>query len=256
MVLVHGGTFEMGIDSSEVPGLQAAFKISSPDLFQDEIPRHRVTLDDFYLDEYLVTNAEFKRFVEANPDWRAGRIPPKLDNGNYLRHWGTTRSSAARPDHPVVNVNWYSAVAYCNWMKKRLPSEAEWEYAASGGSNVLFPWGDEPVNKTRANYLGSALDTTTPVGTYAPNRLGLFDMAGNVWEFLADEWRAYPATPQKNPVAGEEELSGNTAFLQVTTRRVIRGGSFGGDPVNLWVKYRDSHPPNGSREFVGFRCAK
>jgi formylglycine-generating enzyme required for sulfatase activity len=80
-------------------------------------------------------------------------------------------------------------------------------------------------------------------------------MAGNVWQFLADEWKTYPATAEKNPVAGENHFVDGDAFLQVKTRRVIRGGSFGGAPVNLWVEYRDSHPPNGSREFVGFRCA-
>ncbi len=91
------------------------------------------------------------------------------------------------------------------------------------------------------------------------NRYGLFDMAGNVWQFLEDEWGPYPAsqpTPQKNPAAGGKHFLQGTDFLQIRTRRVIRGGSYEGAPVNLWVEYRDSHPPNGSREFVGFRCAK
>jgi len=94
------------------------------------------------------------------------------------------------------------------------------------------------------------------VGTYPANGYGLYDMAGNVWEFVADEWQSYPATPQKNPVAGGNLFTDGTAFLEVKTRRAIRGGSWGGDPINLWVEYRDSHPPNGAQDFVGFRCAK
>jgi formylglycine-generating enzyme required for sulfatase activity len=100
------------------------------------------------------------------------------------------------------------------------------------------------------------LGTTSPVGRYPANRYGLFDMAGNVWEFTRDEWKPYPATTAGNPLARERQSREAAEFLQVTTRRVIRGGSFDGAPVNLWVDYRDSHPPNGSREFVGFRCAK
>ena len=104
--------------------------------------------------------------------------------------------------------------------------------------------------------MGSGIGTTSPVGHYPANRYGLFDMVGNVWQFLADEWKPYPSTPQKNPVPGGNLFLDGPAFLQVKTRRVIRGGSFGGAPVNLWVEYRDSHPPDGAREFVGFRCAK
>jgi sulfatase modifying factor 1 len=254
MVLVRGGTIQVGIDASEIPRFEKIFDTPSAQLFRDEVRKHSVTLDDFYMDKYLVTNAQFKKFTDANGEWRPGRIPPQLDNGNYLRDW--TTSANTKPDHPVVNVNWYAAVAYCRWAGKRLPSEAEWEYAARGGLNALFPWGDEPVDKTRANCASSRLGTTSPVGKYPANRYGLFDMAGNVWEFLVDQWDRYPSMPQKNPVAGGNQFVDGTAFRKVKTRRVIRGGSFDGAPVNLWVEYRDSHPPNGSREFVGFRCAK
>ncbi|MBV9926645.1 MAG: SUMF1/EgtB/PvdO family nonheme iron enzyme, partial [Acidobacteria bacterium] len=95
----------------------------------------------------------------------------------------------------------------------------------------------------------SGLKTTAKVGSYRPNAYGLYDMAGNVWEYTVDAWRSYRDGP------APEDLSGRK-YLGVTTRRVIRGGSFAGAPVNMRVAYRDSHPPNGSREFVGFRCAK
>ena len=255
MVLVGGGTIQIGIDASEIPQFEKIFDISNAQLFQDEVPKHSVTVGDFYIDRYLVTNAQFKRFIDANAEWRPGHISPELDNGNYLRHW-TTSELTTKADHPVVNVNWYAAVAYCRWEGKRLPAEAEWVDAARGGLKALFPWGDEPVDKTRANSAISRLGTTSPVGQYPANRYGLFDMVGNVWEFLADQWKPYSSTAQKNPVAGENRFLDGTAFLRAKTRRVIRAGSFDGAPVNLWVEYRDSHPPNGSREFVGFRCAK
>ena len=241
VVRVRGGTFAMGIDSAKIPGLEQIFGISDGRLFADEVPRHLVTVDDFELDATLVTNAQFKRFTEANPQWEAT---------------GIAAASKAKADHPVVEVTWYAAVAYCRWDGKRLPTEAEWEIAARGGRDALFPWGDEPVDATRANFSGSGRKTTSPVRSYPPNGYGLFDMAGNVWQFLADEWMPYPSTAQNNPVAGGNAFSEGQSFLQVKTRRVIRGGSFAGAPINLWVDYRDSHPPDGAREFVGFRCAR
>lgn len=255
MMLVHGGTIDMGINADEIPRFQRIFDIHNTQLFQDELPKHSVTVDDFYLDKFLVTNRQFKRFTDANVEWQRDRIRPELDNGNYLKHWASPETFAAHANDPVVNVNWYAAVAYCRWLGKRLPTEAEWEYAARGGQSTIFPWGDEPADKTRANYAATGLGTTSPVGAFPANPYGLFDMAGNVWQFLADEWKPYPATPLKNPVAGENRFAERDAHLQVKTRRVIRGGSFDGAPVNLWVEYRDSHTSNGSREFVGFRCA-
>ena len=245
----------MGIDAGAVPRFQRLFEIDTAKLFDDEVPKHSVTVNDFYLDKYLVTNEQFKTFVAANPEWRPGRLARELDNTNYLRYWSNAEEVDRRRNHPVVNVNWYAAVAYCRWQGKRLPTEAEWEYAARGGLSALFPWGDDPVDAKRANYQGSGLKTTSPVGSYPPNRYGLFDMAGNVWEFLWDEWKAYPSAPQKSSKARDTGAA-DTPYLSVRSRRVIRGGSFDGAPVNLWVEYRDSHPPNGSREFVGFRCAK
>lgn len=255
MAFVPGGTIQVGIDTNEIPHFQKIFELSTPRLFQDELPKHSVTLNSFYIDKNLVTNAQFRVFIEANPEWQPGRIGSKLDNGNYLRQWKTPDQPLAMPDHPVVNVNWYAAEAYCKWVGKRLPSEAEWEYAARGGRDVLFSWGNEPADKSRANFAASEVKATTPVGSYPANKYGVFDMGGNVWQFLLDEWKPYPSLSQKNPVAGGNRFLDATSFLQVKTRRVIRGGSFDGAPINLWVEYRDSHPPDGARDFVGFRCA-
>jgi formylglycine-generating enzyme required for sulfatase activity len=255
LVFVRGGEMEMGINSEQIPRFEKIFDIHVPELFQDEVPKHWVRVDDFYIDKYLVTNAEFERFTDAIPEWHPGKVASALDNGNYLKHWSAPGGLAAKANHPVVNVNWYAAVAYCQWEGKRLPTEAEWEYAARGGTSGRYPWGDEHADRTRANF-GGVEGGTTPVGKYAANGYGLFDMTGNVWQFLEDEWKPYPSAPQKNSVGGGNRFAAGTDFLQVRTRRVIRGGSYEGAPVNLWVEYRDSHPPNGSREFVGFRCAK
>src|SRR6266404_1003947 len=222
MVQVRGGTVSMGIDAAQIPALEKTFNIGVPELFQDEVPRHAVTIDDFFIDRYLVTNAEFKKFTDANPDWRPDRISNNLHNGNYLKHWKEPGALNLKA-HPVTNVSWYAAVAYCHWTGKRLPTEAEWEHAARGGLNALFPWGDQPADATRANLSGSGIGTTSPVGHYPANPYGLFDMAGNVWEFLADEWNPYSSTPQKNPIAGGNLFVDGSTFLQVKSRRVIRG---------------------------------
>jgi formylglycine-generating enzyme len=256
MALIRGVTTQMGIDATQIPGLEKTFDINAPQLFQDELPKHAVTLDDFYIDKYPVTNAQFKRFADANPEWQPDRIPPELHNGNYLKHWKERDAFTIKADHPVVNVSWYAAIAYCRWAGKRLPTEAEWEHAARGGRHALFPWGNQPVDANRVNFSGSGRHTTSPVGKYPGNGYGLFDMVGNVWQFLADEWKPYPSLRQKNPVAGGNLFLDGTGFLHVKTRRVIRGGSFDGQSVNFWVEYRDSHPPGDAREFVGFRCAK
>jgi sulfatase modifying factor 1 len=254
MALIPGGTLRMGVDAAQMPRLQKIFGAGAR-LFEAEVPAHKVTLDPFYIDKYPVTNTQYRSFIDANPRWRPGHISPRLHNGNYLKHWNGEEFPTGRAKHPAVDVSWYAAVAYCQCQGKRLPTEAEWEDAARGGLTALFPWGNASVDKSRTNYSGSGLGTTTPVGTYPANGYGLFDMAGNVWQFTADEWAAYPSTAQTNPCVGCDWRSDSEGFLRVTTRRVIRGGSWGGAPINLWVEYRDSHPPDGAQDFVGFRCA-
>ena len=254
---IRGATFEMGTDAGEVPRLMETFGVRRAELFTSESPRRVVTLGSFYFDRHEVTNARFKRFLDRHPEWRRGRIPAALHNGNYLKHWDGDEYPKGKGSHPVVNVNWHAAVAFCRAESKRLPTEAEWEYAARGGlKGKAFPWGDEMPDATRANFHASNIKATTAVGSYAANGYGLFDMAGNVWEFVADEWGPYAALASVNPVAGGNLFSSGESFRSVNTRRVIRGGSWGGAPVNLRVAYRDSHPPEGARDFVGFRCAR
>jgi formylglycine-generating enzyme len=139
---------------------------------------------------------------------------------------------------PVTLITWHAAVAYCESVGKRLPAEAEWEFAAGRGATIEFPWGNEMPDAAKANWLGTGLGHPVAVGTFPPTGAGLYDMAGNVWEFVQDKWRdSYGAAESPD-------------------RRVIRGGSFGGSPVNLRIRYRDSHPETGAAPHVGFRCAR
>lgn len=257
MARIPGATFKMGTEAARIPQLAQTFKIQKhPDLIQAETPQHTVKLSTFFLDKYEVTNAQFAAFLKQHPEWMADKFRPAFDNGNYLKDWVGGEFPAGMGDHPVTNVSWYAAVAYCQSLGKRLPSEAEWEYAARGGlKGKTFPWGNQPADKIRVNFGGSELKTTTAVGTYRPNGYGLFDMAGNVWEFTADDWAPYSADAQANPVAGRNFFV-DGSFRVISSRRVIRGGSFSGAPLNLRVTYRDSHPANGAQPFVGFRCAK
>ena len=247
MALIPGATFEMGQNAADIPKLKEKFGIKRDELFIEETPKHKVTIPSFYLDRFEVTNREFQKFLETNPEWQKGKIAPALHNGKYLQTWNGHDFSAGQENYPVVFVTWYTAAAFCGARGKRLPTEAEWEYAARGGlEGRSFPWGDEMPDKSRANYGGSGLGSATAVGKYPANGYGLHDMAGNVWEYLADEWRKYPIG---------SDTDRDESFLSVKTRRAIRGGSYGGGPVNMRVTYRDSHAPENAGDHVGFRCA-
>jgi sulfatase modifying factor 1 len=252
MALIPGATFQMGRDASETPALMRKYGITRAEVFAEEAPKHAVTIGAFYLDRTEVTNRQFKAFVEANPEWHKDRILAAYHNGKYLQHWKGAEFPAGQTEHPAVFVSWYAAAAYCQAQGKRLPTEAEWEYAARGGlEGREFPWGDELPDKTRANFFESGIGSAAPVAQSPANGYGLHDMAGNVWEYLADEWGKYPRNTEGDPMA----VFRDGRYLSVKTRRALRGGSYGGAPVNLRVTYRDSHAPENAGDHVGFRCA-
>ena len=151
-------------------------------------------------------------------------------------------------DHPVTFVTWHSAAAYCAWRGKRLPTEAEYEWASqdpeSGGA---YPWGNARPANDLVSWGGNEIETTVSVGSYPPNARGLYDMSGNVWRFVSDVWLGSYAEAAESPEVPVDSI---------TVRRVVRGGSWGANAANLRVRYRDSHRPFDAREMVGFRCAR
>jgi formylglycine-generating enzyme required for sulfatase activity len=256
MVFVEGGLFVMGTDFLTLDNLVDYYGFPKAYL-ASEFPPHEIALSSFFIDKTEVTNAEFRKFLLENPEWQKGRLPASLHNGNYLRHWNHDVYPAGDDDLPVVDVTWHTAVAYCQCQNKRLPTEAEWEYVARNrGKMRKYPWGNEEPDSTKANFHGG-IGRPLPVKTFPPNELGVFDLAGNVWEFTLDEWSDsfYLDSPVKDPVNGKKNYSLDD-FLQVDTRRVIRGGSWGGAAVNLRTRFRDSHAPDGAGDHVGFRCLR
>ena len=242
MVLIPAGTFEMGSEDAEGD--------------DDERPVHTVHLDAFYMDTYEVTNAQFKVFVDANPQWQKDRIADGFHDGDYLNDWTGTNYPSGRAEHPVVNVSWYAAMAYAEWAGKRLPTEAEWEYAARGGlAGKKYPWGDT-ITAADANYAEDVGDTT-PVGRYAANGYGLYDMAGNVWEWCLDASDSdfYAVSDNsRNPIAGGEVDDFRT--IPTDSSRVFRGGSWTNGAQKLRVARRGWNTPTLLFDFLGFRCAR
>ena len=184
MVLIPAGEFEMGSDKGA----------------PNERPVHTVYLDTFYMDTHEVTNAQYKAFINANPEWQKENIPSGFHDGVYLRLWDGNTYPEGEADHPVVYVSWYAAMAYAEWRGKRLPTEAEWEKAARGGlTGKAYPWGDT-VDETRANYTRYH-NAPIAVGQYPPNAYGLYDMAGNISEWCLDEYDPdfYATSARENP---------------------------------------------------------
>jgi formylglycine-generating enzyme required for sulfatase activity len=144
MVLVPGGEFEMGSSERDLETAMEVFDIGRRGLLVPEMPRHRVKIDSFWIERYLVTNAQFRDFVEQYRQWSKGRIKDSLHNKHYLEHWNGTEPPAELGNVPAVNVSWYAAEAYCRWQGGHLPTEAQWDWAARGGQEKPeFPWGNE-----------------------------------------------------------------------------------------------------------------
>ena len=247
MVLIPAGEFQMGS--------------TDPEAQKDEQPVHTVYVDAFFMDEHEVTNLEYQKFLLANPHWQRNQIDSKFHDGEYLKLWSGRRGSEkpkGKADHPVVYVSWYAAMAYAGWVGKRLPTEAEWEYAARDGlSGKKYSWGDV-FDSGKANF-GNIVGDTTAVGKYPPNGYGLYDMTGNVYEWCLDEYNKdfYFASPRENPLSGANSVDWIiNNFTSVKPNRVLRGGSWNSDPRYLRVAFRRWNKPSFTSENFGFRCAK
>jgi sulfatase modifying factor 1 len=253
-VEIPAGTFVMGDDAGA----------------DDERPAHPVSLASFHLAVHPVTNLEYASFVQAT----GHRLPAIHELPVIVTAGGRDREGAFRQlaapyawsggvpppelaDHPVTLVRFEDALAYCAWLTSqtgkriRLPSEAEWERAARGGvDSRRFPWGDE-IDATRSNYLSDpslkALHGSRAVRSFPPNDYGLFDMAGNVWQWVSDWYdpEYYRQSPQVNPTG-----PGSGRF------RVVRGGAWlTADVRMLTCAHRHKVPPDTYSYSIGFRVA-
>ncbi|RKU29022.1 hypothetical protein C6497_07445 [Candidatus Poribacteria bacterium] len=242
MVVIPAGEFQMGSNNGDT----------------DEKPVHAVYVDEFYIDKYEVTNAQYKAFVDANPEWGKDQISPEYHDGYYLIHWIENDYPVGKENHPVVYVSWYAAMAYAKWVGKRLPTEAEWEKAARGDlKDKIYPWGNT-IDGTNANYYKDIEDNgTLPVGSFPANAFGLYDMSGNVREWCLDGYAAtfYVNSPKENPIAGFENIEKAISdFMKVRKNCVLRGGSWLNIPEKLRVSERTSRSPNATNPNDGFRC--
>ena len=238
--------------------------MGASDVGEDERPVHRVHVGEFLIGRFPVTQDEYARFVRATgypqPEVRE---PPLVAAGSdelfrdlagrYV--WRNGTPPDGHGTHPVVLVRYEDAAAYCRWLADetgqivRLPTEAEWEKAARGGREASkYPWGNE-IDPSRGNFLAEAAAKrqrgTRPTGTYPPNGYGLYDMAGNVWEWVSDWYgREYYAASEGVDPRGP--LSG--------TLRIVRGGSWVNDDVSmLRCAYRHKVPPDTYAYSIGFR---
>jgi formylglycine-generating enzyme required for sulfatase activity len=249
MLLVPEGWFEMGSTGAEI---EAAFQLAKkydPDAkkswFEGENPKHRVWLDGFYMDKYEVTVGEYKAFIKATGQ---DGLPDSVSQ------------YAPGDNHPVVGVNWEDAHRYCEWTDKMLPTEAQWEKAARGVDGRVYPWGNDKVDGSRANYCDAKCSYdwrdkagddgyayTSPVGSYehGVSPYGIYDLAGNVWEWVLDWYDGgyYGRSPERNP-----------ANEQKGEYRVLRGGGWNSQPANLRAARRFRLAPANRDDDFGFRC--
>ncbi len=226
LVLIPGGTFPMGSPASDAEG------------YGDERPEHDVQIPTFYLGRHPVTNEEYGRFLKANPN---------VEDPSY---WGDRQFNQG--PQPVVGVSWADAQRFAQWAGARLPTEAEWEYAARAGTTTRYWWGDEAgKNNANCDGCGSQWDTkqTAPVGSFQTNAFGLHDMLGNVWEWVQDCWHNnYESAPLDGSAWGKQQGAD-------CARRVLRGGSWASEPRYIRSAYRGWGTP-ANRFGVGFRLAQ
>ena len=215
-------------------------KLSTPDAPEGMVLiRAGDGIDGFYMDMYEVTNAEYKRFIDENPQWQKDKALVSIVGDTYLSGWKGNMYPKGKANHPVVNVSWFAAKAYAEWVGKELPTQVQWARAARGSlEGKKYPWGNAKPHK-RANYNRYTCRTsfsnppTKEVGSYAPNMYGLYDMAGNVSEWCLDRLDV-------------DDIHGRYHRM--------RGGSWFNGARGIRIAKRSQHPVNDSMGTLGFRC--
>ncbi|NGZ59227.1 MAG: hypothetical protein CV081_01825 [Nitrospira sp. LK265] len=283
MVLIPAGSFLMGSTTDEVDRvIQDSVRELGRDQqtcegwYKPELPQHKVQIDAFYLDQYEVTNRLFKQFIQQTgyrttaeregSAWSFVEVKgwEEVKGANWQKpEAGATVFDSGRADHPVVCVSWDDAQAYCQWAGKRLPTEAEFEYAMRAGTTTRYWWGDgnpgarrvENIADESAKHLLSPImsgyndgyERTAPVGSFEANPWELHDMNGNVAEWTADWYDSnyYAKSPERNP---KGPSSGEF--------RVLRGGSWDSVPDVVRSAVRDRTIPTTRNDHIGFRCAQ
>ncbi|MEO6521159.1 MAG: formylglycine-generating enzyme family protein [Mucilaginibacter sp.] len=303
MVWIPAGTYMMGADNKQA--------------LPDEYPKHKVSVDGFWIDVTEVTNAQFAKFVKATgyvttaeqkPDWEVLKkqqppgtpkppdsllvaaslvfVPSKkpVSLEDYSQWWQWKRGANWKHPHgpgttlvgkanfPVVHISYFDALAYCKWAGKRLPTEAEWEWAARGKlTNNIYPWGNENINsgKPKANtwegnfpYRNTLKDrfySLAPVASFSANGYGLYDMAGNVWEWCADRYdsRYYATLDPKGVKNPKGPTKSYDPEEPLAPKRVVRGGSFLCNEsycTGYRVARRMKTTEDSGMEHLGFRC--
>ena len=231
MVSISGDTVTLGVNKDRVDWIVKRIG-GKPSFFANATPSYQIKLKGYKLDKFEVTNEQYQKFVKATK-----RKPPK--------HWKRGNVDVEISDYPVVNVSFSDAAAYCKWRGKRLPTEAEWEYAARGDREHIFPWGKK-FRPGRANFKESNYRRPTDTGRYekgAAKFSGCYELSGNVWEWTTSWYDAYPGSTGNDKDFGKKF-------------KVIRGGSYRENRARITAVYRGKLEPNLTKDNVGFRCAK
>ncbi len=254
MVYVPAGEFRMGSTEQEVDDALELCNQYRDDCerswFEDELPMHQVHLEAYWIDRAEVTNAQFAAFMNEQGNPVEGGVPwLDLSDVDCLIEQTTNgyKAKEGYADHPVIEVTWYGAQAYCQWAGGQLPTEAQWEYAARGPNRLLYPWGSSPPACEYVHYQACA-GLTLPVDgkPLGASPYGALNTAGNVWEWTASLSQTYPY--QADDGRNDPNAAGD---------RILRGGSWGDYPHNLRTANRvPNHPVDSGMYKVGFRCAK
>jgi formylglycine-generating enzyme required for sulfatase activity len=225
MLYVPAGQFTMGLDN---------------DKYETDNPAHKITLSDYWIDQTEVTNAMYQKCVDA----QACATPYSVASGSIKPYYGNSNYAG----FPVIHIPWQEASNYCEWVGRRLPSEAQWEKAARGSTDErIYPWGDDDPFRDLSNF-GGLVGNTTAVNEQSDGKspYGALNMAGNVWEWVSDLY---------DPDYYNKSLSKDPEGPVIGDKHVMRGGSWKDFPSTIRVVHRYADYPLYASSILGFRCS-